>query len=363
MAKPPADSSLLFGALAESGKIKQRKNGSYRMVLEGVDEITWFTDRPNRVEGTWKPQKLLRRWDKYFATSEPNAQAAVEVEEQRELITFEMFKPKIKSGAMIFNIKPISNSGNDKLTGLKGIEMRDVSLFIDDAEPNSAPQSSDQQLGEVGTSIVTNESLQSLMRIYYKSQLSPYKFWQNSDLSNADFSGTNFPYSPQFDNANLSDTNFANASLKGADFTGADLSSTNFSGANLLKAKFGNNNMDDANFSGARFDGADFGTDLSILGANFSDASFLDTTFEGKIIDDKTLFDSSDPLTYTRAVASYKVNSNTNFTNAICHTGGPKEFDAILDSLDPSNSTTNISLSAFMCMTGLQLPSGSSESV
>ena len=74
-AQPPAGSSLLFGALADSGKIKQRKNGSYRMVLKGVDEIDWFTDRPQRAEGTWKPQKLLRKWDKYFASSEPNAQA------------------------------------------------------------------------------------------------------------------------------------------------------------------------------------------------------------------------------------------------------------------------------------------------
>ena len=45
MAKPPAGSSLLFGALADSGRIKQRKNGSYRMVLDGVDEFDWFTDR------------------------------------------------------------------------------------------------------------------------------------------------------------------------------------------------------------------------------------------------------------------------------------------------------------------------------
>ena len=48
MTKPPAGSSLLFGALADSGRIKQRENGSYRMVLKGIDEIDWFTDRPNR---------------------------------------------------------------------------------------------------------------------------------------------------------------------------------------------------------------------------------------------------------------------------------------------------------------------------
>ena len=82
MTQPPAGSSLLFGALADAGQIKQRKNGSYRMVLKSVDEIDWFTDRPNRVEGTWKPQKLLRRWDKYFATSEPNAQAGFRADEE-----------------------------------------------------------------------------------------------------------------------------------------------------------------------------------------------------------------------------------------------------------------------------------------
>ena len=35
---------LLFGALADSGRIKQRKNGSYRMVLKGLDEIDWVQE-------------------------------------------------------------------------------------------------------------------------------------------------------------------------------------------------------------------------------------------------------------------------------------------------------------------------------
>ena len=87
MAKPPAGSSLLFGALADSGQIKQRKNGSYRIVLDGVDEIDWFTDRTNRVEGTRKPQKLIRKWDKYFASSEPNAQAGFKADEEQDMVT------------------------------------------------------------------------------------------------------------------------------------------------------------------------------------------------------------------------------------------------------------------------------------
>ena len=51
MAKPPAGASLLFGALADSGRIKQRKNDSYQMVLKCVDEIDWFTDRKEVCNG------------------------------------------------------------------------------------------------------------------------------------------------------------------------------------------------------------------------------------------------------------------------------------------------------------------------
>ena len=85
-AQPPAGSSLLFGALADSGKIKQRKNGSYRMVLKGVDEIDWFTDRPNRVAGEWSPKKLVMQWDVLFSDGAPNAQTTFEVSGKRELI-------------------------------------------------------------------------------------------------------------------------------------------------------------------------------------------------------------------------------------------------------------------------------------
>ena len=71
--------------------------------------MDWFADGPDRVEGTWKPQTLLRRWDKYFATSEPNAQAGFMAEEEQEMAIFQMFKPKIKSGKMMFDIKPLTD--------------------------------------------------------------------------------------------------------------------------------------------------------------------------------------------------------------------------------------------------------------
>tara|TARA_B100001057_G_C22352936_1_gene757805 strand:+ start:442 stop:585 length:144 start_codon:yes stop_codon:yes gene_type:complete len=47
------------------------------------------------------------------------------------MVIFEMFKPKTKSGKMIFNVKTIGDSGKDKLTGFQGLGMSDISLFID----------------------------------------------------------------------------------------------------------------------------------------------------------------------------------------------------------------------------------------
>ena len=100
-----------------------------------MTEIDWFTDRPERAEGSWKPQKLHRKWDKYFATTEPNAQITANTGEDRLSLNFEKFKPKIKSVKMIFNVKPLTDSGRDKLTGVQDIELSDISLFIDDATP------------------------------------------------------------------------------------------------------------------------------------------------------------------------------------------------------------------------------------
>ncbi len=49
-----------------------------------------------------------------------------------------MFKPKIKKGKMIFNIKSISDSGEDLIAGLESKELGDISLFIDDASATSS---------------------------------------------------------------------------------------------------------------------------------------------------------------------------------------------------------------------------------
>ena len=104
------------------------------MVLKGVDEIDWFTDRPEREAGTWKPEKLIRKWDDLFDSSQPNAQVTFTLEEKRELATFEMFKPSLnKRGIINFKIKGIGEVNQDLLTGISGSKFAEASLFIDDA--------------------------------------------------------------------------------------------------------------------------------------------------------------------------------------------------------------------------------------
>ena len=91
------------------------------MVLKGIDEIDWFTDRPDRVAGEWSPKKLVRKWDGLFGGVEPNAQATFEVGSERKLVTFEMFKPELSDSnqTLSFKIRGVGQKSKDLLTGLR----------------------------------------------------------------------------------------------------------------------------------------------------------------------------------------------------------------------------------------------------
>ena len=252
LAKPPAGSSLLFGALADSGQIKQRKNGSYRMVLKGVDEIDWFTDRPDRVAGEWSPKKFVRKWNRLFGDVEPNAQATFSaplweeyentelnyittsvVGSKRELVTFEMFKPKLTElrRKLSFKIRGIGKKNKDLLTGLRNKRLSDASLFIDESLPACLPDC------------------------------------QFVDLTNANLNG-----------ASLKDSNLTNAKLNAASLIDANLNGATLIGANLNGANLNGSNLtDDAYLAGATLIGANLnGANLNgayLAGANLTSAN------------------------------------------------------------------------------------------
>ena len=110
MAKPRAVSSLLFGALADSGRIKERKNGSYRLVLKGMDKIDWYTDRPYRVTGKWSAKKLAKKWDSLFADSSPNAQFTFKAKGKERITTVEVLKPEVSKNEQqaTFKLAPLN---------------------------------------------------------------------------------------------------------------------------------------------------------------------------------------------------------------------------------------------------------------
>ena len=114
------------------------------------------------------------------------------------MATFEMFKPKMKSGKIVFDIKPLTDSGKDTLAGLQDIEMSDISLFIDDkledsGLPSCFPSCRGAKLSRIDL------SKKNLFTNFHSADLS------NANLRETDLTG-----------ANLRNANLWNANLTGA---------------------------------------------------------------------------------------------------------------------------------------------------
>ena len=263
MAKPPAGSSLLFGALADSGRIKQRKNGKFRMVLRGVEEIDWFTDRPDRVAGQWSPKKLVKKWDGLFGGFEPNAQATFEIGSKRKLVTFEMFKPKLRDSnqKLSFKVRGIGEKNKDLLTGLKDKKISDASLFIDDgttqisSTPKCFPNCQGANL--VGVEL-------------------------ESDLSGGNFTGANLVKAIAKQGANLTDADLSYANLSGSNLTGADMTGAELLGTDLTMA-----NLTDVTLTGTSF------TYANLAYADLSDSKIDATVFIGNTWNNTTCPDGT----------------------------------------------------------------------
>ena len=276
MAKPPAGSSLLFGALADSARIKQRQNGSYRMVLRGIDHIDWFTDRPDRVAGEWSPKKFVRKWNRLFGDVEPNAQATFSaplreeyentelnyittsiVGSKRELVTFEMFKPRFNDlrQKLSFKIRGIGKKNKDLLTGLRNEQLSDASLFIDESLPSCLPNCDGANLTNANLSYADLENANLAGADLSNADLSGAKMG-DADLSSADLSGAKLEYSDLI-GTNLSKANLKNANLFNAFMYGALLEGANLTDANLEYALLEGANLNGANLTEASLENAD----------------------------------------------------------------------------------------------------------
>ena len=72
MAKPPSDAPVLFDVECDSSTIKQRKNGSYKLVMEDVERVHWETEQvdeeeiPDTEEGYCNAKRYAKNYDKYY---------------------------------------------------------------------------------------------------------------------------------------------------------------------------------------------------------------------------------------------------------------------------------------------------------
>ena len=309
MAKPPAGSSLLFGGLANSGRIKQRKNGSYRVLLKGVDEIHWYTDRPDRVAGEWTPKKLVKKWGGLFADSEPNAQASFEMGRKRELVTFEMFKPKLSDSkqTLNFKVRGIGEENKDLLTGLKNKRLLNMSLFIDNAAslPNSLECYPDEYC------VLSDLVMADLSGIDLREGKFFKAYFTKADLTQANLSGTALEEShfafANLGNANLRGTkinkgDWSKANLNAADFSGATITNSIFEGADLRGVILRDANVGDVDLRGTNLVDADLtGMKISMRGSSYPDQSIFgaieNSTWGNTTCPDGTMNDGDYPCT------------------------------------------------------------------
>ena len=240
--KPPADSPLHLRALAASGRIKQRKNGSYRMVLDNIDEIRWQTTRPEIVEGAWTPKMLLKKWDTIFSLKKYEASSVFKIDGVMDQTPFEMFKPTLnKSGDQLnFRIKSSRIHSDNEITRLLGKKLDNASLSFTRAWPACLLNCQKKDLSETD---LTKADLSSANLI-------------RADLSGADLT-----------DANLTGAFLTKAKLNDTDLISADLSATNLKRANLTDA-----NLTDANLTLTMLNNAD------LTGAKQTGAIWNNTT-------------------------------------------------------------------------------------
>ena len=310
MSNPPIDASLLFGLLAESGHLKRRKNGSYRMQLKEVGSVNWFTDRPERLAGTWSSNKFVKKWNTIFELDEPNAQATFFIRKkanglnsnQKKIISFEMIKPKFSGvgNFLEFNIVGIGSKNDKLLSELEKKQLVDISVFIDNSSdiPSCYPNCRGKDLShsdligaKLSNSIFIDADLNNSSMIGANLTDS---ILAGANLDNADLTGANFT------STSLADTSMLSATMNGLSMSGAFLNNANLSDANIKAATLENSNMyktnltgallnstnlTNANLTNAVLDSANL-TDVHLFGADLSGASLKNSTLSSETLSD-----------------------------------------------------------------------------
>ena len=197
MAKPPSDAPVLFDVQSESSTIKQRKDGSYKLVMKDVEKVHWVTDNDDAKEGLINTKAYARNFDEYYGkNAEVSAYQTFTLADglkgkRRFSISDAEYDQKSKT--LVYDIKPKYKNKTDKASNRKQ---------IDDITGND-----DSRYG--------NSAVYSKERTRWRPEWMPNGEGRNlsgQDLRNADLR-----------RADLRRANLARADLRNADLRNAEL--------------------------------------------------------------------------------------------------------------------------------------------
>ena len=105
------------------------------LTLNGVPNVIYFSERPNRIAGHMSVSNFVEMWDKgsdSFKADPPNATLSVLMKNGAENLAVEILSVEQKSGSVVFKISV--------LEGLTPESFKNASLFIDPTTPETAAQ-------------------------------------------------------------------------------------------------------------------------------------------------------------------------------------------------------------------------------
>ena len=197
--KPPSDAPVLFDVQSESSTIKQGKDGSYKLVLEGVEKVHWETDDTEAEEAYYSAKKYAKNYGNYYGKdAEVNAYETFTLADgskKKCKFTITDVKYNEESNKLVYDITPKNKKQAEKITGLEGETQAESAVY-------------------------------STERTRWRPDWMPNG--RRRDLVGADLSG-----------ADLSGARLGRADLRGADLWRARLSGADLNGALHLNSTFG----------------------------------------------------------------------------------------------------------------------------
>ena len=133
MTKPPSDAPVLFDVQSESSTIKQGKDGSYKLVMEGVEKVHWETDDAEAKEGYYGAKKYAKSYDTYYGkdaeVSAYETFTLADGSKEKCKFTITDVKYNQKSNKLVYDITPKNKKQADKITGIEGEAQAESAVY------------------------------------------------------------------------------------------------------------------------------------------------------------------------------------------------------------------------------------------